>query len=66
MLTGDDVYRTLCDLDLTLQDIRVMGHLKLLLGGVDADHPALAQLAQKAQDLNVVLKRLADAHERGF
>jgi hypothetical protein len=43
-LTGDDVFRNLMDLDLLLQDGGPMVRLKLFLGTIAPDNPALHKL----------------------
>ena len=59
-MTGDDVYRKLMDLSLILQDISQMGPLKMFLGGITDDNPALIKLDKEITDFTARVESLVN------
>ena len=60
-ITGDKVYRSLMDLDLTLADISKMGPLRIFLGTVASGNPALVKLHTEIQAFTARLDGLIEA-----
>lgn len=58
---GDDVYRSLMDLDLVLQDVTQMIALKAFLASVDPDNPSLAKLHAEILSFTRRIEALAAA-----
>ena len=61
MLTGNDVYKSLMDLDLILQDADEMVPLMMFLLTIDCDTPALIKLNDQITSLTNVVSRLVVA-----
>jgi len=63
-MTGVDVYRSLMDLDLLLQDAGEMGPLYALLSTVHDDNPALLKLHNEISTFTARVRGLADAGKK--
>ena len=63
-MTGDDVFRTLMDLDLILQDGDKMIALKLMLSGASPDDPNLIRFNDMILDFKFKIERLTIASQK--
>ena len=61
MNRGDAVYTRLMDLALTLQDINAMGPLRMFLGALKDDTPALRKLSAEVEAFSARIDSLVTA-----